>query len=398
MVRLLHRLSARFVASATTPGRHADGGGLYLVVETTGSRRWAFIYRWKETGAKGSGRLREMGLGSATVISLAKARDRAAAAREQLADRIDPIEAKRAVRIVPTFGEVADEVIATRAKSLRSEKSVALWKRALVERAADLRGVPVDRIDTAAIVSVLKPMWSTTPEMAHKTRGYLEAVMDAARAKGWRSGDNPARWRGHLDQLLPKRTKLSRGHHAAMAFDEVPAFLRELKARDGIGARALEFTILTAVRSGEALGSRWAEIDMKASLWIIPASRMKSSEQHRVPLTPAALAVLDEMQAIRCSDFVFPGERAGKAISSGTMERVLDRMGRGEVTVHGFRSSFRDWSGERTEFPREVAEAALAHVAGDQTERAYRRGDALERRRSLMAGWAQFCMANDPVQ
>jgi integrase len=360
-------------------------------VEATGSRRWAFIYRWKETGAKGPGRLREMGLGSAATVSLAKARDRAATAREQLTDRIDPIQARREVREVPTFGDVADEVIATRSKSLRSDKSIALWKRALVERAADIRAVPVDRIDTAAVLSVLKPMWSTTPEMAQKTRGYLEAVLDAARAKGWRTGENPARWRGHLDQLLAKRTKLSRGHHAAMPFDQVPAFLIDLAGREGIGARALEFTVLTAVRSGEALGARWSEIDLKAATWTIPAGRMKGAELHRVPLAPKAVAILEDMLKLKRSDFVFPGERAGKAISTGTMERVLDRMGRGEVTVHGFRSSFRDWAGEKTEYPREVAEAALAHVAGDQTERAYRRGDAFERRRGLMQDWARFC-------
>jgi integrase len=224
-------------------------------------------------------------------------------------------------------------------------------------------------------------------------RGRIERVLDAAKAKGLRSGENPARWRGHLNNLLPKRQKLPRGHHAAMPFADVPAFVADLRQREAVAALALEFTILTAGRSGEILGARWAEVDREAKVWTIPAERMKSGREHRVPLTARALEILDTVEKVRSSDFVFPGRRRGRPLSPMSMTLLLRRMNVTNATVHGFRSAFRDWCGERTTFPREIAEAALAHVVGDPTERAYRRSDALEKRRKLMEAWAGFLSA-----
>jgi integrase len=240
---------------------------------------------------------------------------------------------------------------------------------------------------------VLQPLWLTTPETASRLRGRIETVLDAARAKGHiaRNEANPARWRGHLDKLLPKRQKLTRGHHAAMAFDNVPDFIGRLRERQAMAAMALKFAILTAARSGEVLGARWAEFDLESKVWVIPAGRMKAGREHRVPLSCWALAILAEFVKGRTCEFVFAGQKTGKPLSGMAMEMVLRRMKVEGVTVHGFRSAFRDWCGEATSFPRELAEAALAHVAGDATEQAYRRGDALEKRRKLMEAWANFC-------
>ena len=240
------------------------------------------------------------------------------------------------------------------------------------------------------MLECLKPIWQTKAETAARLRGRIERVLDAARAKGYRTGENPARWRGHLDSLLPKRQKLTRGHLAAMPFAEVQDFLIRLRDMSGTAALALEFAILTAARSGEVLGARWSEIDLATKLWVIPATRVKAGREHRVPLPDRAVAILEAVSAVRSGDFVFPGLRRDKPQSDRTLVAVLRRMNC-PVTVHGFRSSFRDWAGERTHFPREVAEAALAHVVGDETERAYRRGDALEKRRELMNAWAAFC-------
>ena len=242
-------------------------------------------------------------------------------------------------------------------------------------------------------MGVLQPIWQTTPETASRLRGRIETVLDAARAKGHiaRNEANPARWRGHLDKLLSKRQKLTRGHHAAMAFDDVPEFIGKLRERPAIAAMALEFLILTAARSGEVLGARWAEMDMIAKVWTVPAARMKAGREHRVPLSSRALAILEAVAEAKTGEFVFAGQKAGKPLSGMAMEMLLRRMKAASVTVHGFRSSFRDWCGEATSFPREIAEAALAHVSGDATERAYRRGDALEKRRALMEAWTNYC-------
>lgn len=382
------KLSARTVAAAK-PGRHGDGGGLWLVVSETGTRKWVFRF------TLGS-RVTEMGLGNAAV-SLAAARDKADEARKLVASGLNPIEARReAVKIAagkPTFGQCADVLLEAKSSEWRNEKHRAQWRMTLLEYARPLRDMPVDQVDTEAVLGVLQTIWQAKPETASRLRGRIETVLDAARAKGYiaRNEANPARWRGHLDKLLPKRQKLTRGHHAAMPFDDVPEFIGQLRDREATAAMALEFLVLTAARSGEVLGARWVEFDSAAKVWTIPATRMKAGREHRVPLPGRAMAIIERLAECRTGEFVFPGQRPDKPLSGMSMEMLLRRMKAGGVTVHGFRSAFRDWCGEATTFPREIAEAALAHVAGDATERAYRRGDALEKRRKLMEAWAAFC-------
>jgi integrase len=305
-------------------------------------------------------------------------------------DGIDPIAAKKANHEVPTFGDLADKLITDMSSSWRNDKHKAQWTSTLKTHAADLRPLKVDAITTAHVLSVLTPIWAKTPETATRVRGRIEAVLNAAKAKGYRTGENPAAWRGHLDHLLPARKALSRGHHKALAFHDLPAFMAELRSRDAVAALALEFTILTAARSGEALGARKSEIDRKAAVWIVPAERMKAGKEHRVPLSGAALAVLDKAAELSGGELVFPGSTGKRPLSAMAMAMLLRRM-EVPVTVHGFRSTFRDWAGELTAFPRELAEAALAHTVGDKVEQAYRRGDALEKRRKLMEAWANYC-------
>lgn len=397
MARTLNRLKSKQV-EALGPGRHADGGGLYLDRDEHGRSRWVFM--WVRGGKR-----REMGLGAAGKdgVALAKAREAAETARGVLRDGGDPIEARDAALagpvVVPTFGEAADVFVKSLSPQWRNEKHCAQWAMTLKVYAKPLRTLPVDRVDTAAVLEVLQPIWLEKPETASRLRGRIERVLDAARAKGHRSGENPARWRGHLDHLLPQRQKLTRGHHAAMPYAEVSAFVASLRARDAVAAHALEFLILTAARSGEVLGATWAEIDLKAKVWTVPAARMKAGREHRVPLGVRALEVLaavrplaaDPTKAAKLAAMpVFPGQGRGSALSAMSLAMLMRRM-KATVTVHGFRSSFRDWAGEASNFPREVAEAALAHNVGDATERAYRRGDALEKRRKLLEAWAGFC-------
>ena len=379
------RLTARKVETAK-PGVYLDGQGLRLIVGATGGRKWVFRFMRR-------GRSQEMGLGGAAV-SLAKARERAAEARRMLAAGQNPIDGARLAKAGrPTFGQVADDFLSAKQSEWRNAKHRAQWEMTLQRYCTPLRSRSVDEIDTAAVLEVLKPLWASVPETASRLRGRIETVLDAARARGLIGPHeaNPARWRGHLDKLLPKRQKLTRGHHAAMPFADVPKFMASLRKRDAVAALALEFTILTAARTGEALGARWDEMDLKQGVWTVPASRMKGGRAHRVALSRLALAVLKKLDAARTGEYVFPGRRPGKPLSGMAMEMILRRMKVNSVTVHGFRSSFRDWCGEVSTFPREVAEAALAHVAGDQTERAYRRGDALEKRRELMEAWASYC-------
>lgn len=382
MAQQINRLSARSVQTITTPGRHADGGGLYLVVDKSGARRWVYLYREK-------GRLREMGLGGVLAVPLARARKLAANAREIRAGGQSPIEARRRVRPDQTFGAVADEFLATKAVEFRNDKHLAQWTMTLTEYAAQLRPKPVQEITTEDVLAVLKPHWTERPETASRLRGRIERVLDAAKAKGLRSGENPARWRGHLDHLLPARQKLTRGHHAALPFADVPAFVARLRSRSSMAGLALEFAILTAARSGEVLGALWSELDLDQRVWTVPAYRMKAGREHRVPLADRAAEILAALSGARTGELVFPGQKPGRPLSPMAMEMLLRRM-QVEVTVHGFRSSFRDWVGERTDFAREVAEAALAHSVGDATERAYRRGDALEKRRELMNEWGRY--------
>ena len=384
MGKQLHKLSARTVSKLTASGRYSDGGGLYLSVSPNGARSWVFM--WKVAG-----RRREMGLGSLKAVSLAKARERAAEARQKLVNGIDPIATRERTKAM-TFGDAADAVIESMSSSWRNEKHRSQWKMTLTAYCAPLRPKSVAEIGTEDVLKILKPLWTEKPETASRLRGRIERVLDFARARGQRAGENPARWRGHLDAILPKRAKLTRGHHRAMSFDNVPAFVARLSERDGVAPRALEFAILTAARSGEVLGARWDEVDLQAGLWTVPANRMKGAREHRVPLSARAVEILQGMEQIRTSDLVFPGMKRGRSLSNTALEMVLRRMNV-DVTVHGFRSAFRDWAGERTTYPREVAEAALAHVVGDAVERAYRRGDALEKRRGLMDAWARLLEA-----
>jgi len=393
--RTLNRLTSLQVGSLG-PGRHADGGGLYLDRDAQGRSRWVFL--WKRDGKR-----REMGLGSAGKggVALGKVRLAAEAARIVVKAGGDPIAARDAVPetpvVVPTFGEVADEFVSSLSPQWRNEKHRAQWTMTLTTYAASLRPTPVDQIDTPAVLGVLRSIWLTKPETASRLRGRIERVLDAARAKGHRSGENPARWRGHLDHLLSKRQKLTRGHHAAMPYADVAAFIADLRTREAVAAHALEFLILTAARSGEVLGATWGEIDLKAAVWTVPANRMKAAREHRVPLSARALEILEAVKPLASPPLsggssaapIFPGQARGAALSGMSLAMLMRRM-KATTTVHGFRSSFRDWVGEASTFPSDIAEAALAHTVGDATERAYRRGDALEKRRKMMEAWAGY--------
>jgi integrase len=383
MARKINRLNARAVATITKDGRHADGGGLYLSVSPNGGRRWVFLYRWR-------GKPTEIGLGPARDVSLARARELAGQARANLAEGISPKDARKTTTAA-TFGECADRLIEAMKPSWRNDKHAAQWEMTLREYAGPLRPLPVDQIATDDVLSVLKPLWNAKAETASRLRGRIERVLDAARAQGLRSGENPARWRGHLDQLLPKRQRLTRGHHAAMPYADVPAFIAELHRRDAIAAAALEFTILTAARSGEALGARWAEFDLDRAIWTVPPDRMKAGREHRVPLSRRALQIVRAQYEADDNPFVFRGLRDGRPLSEMAMEMVLRRMKVEGATVHGFRSAFRDWAAECTNFANEVCEAALAHVIENKAEAAYRRGDLFEKRRKLMEAWADYC-------
>ena len=376
-------LTARKVDTAK-PGKYGDGANLYLVVSKTGPRKWVLRFTFR-------GKPKEMGLGSAASVPLADAREKAATARRKIAQGLNPIDERKRDGGIPTFGEMADDVRETLAAGFRNEKHKAQWKSTLETYAAPLRGKPVDTIATDDVLSVLKPIWTTKAETASRVRGRIEKVLDAAKAKGFRSGENPARWRGHLDHLLPRPSKLSRGHHAAMPYEEVADFIARLRTREAAAALALELCILTAARSGEILGMRWSEIDLEKKVWVVPASRMKAGREHRVPLSGRAVTVLRELETVKSGEFVFPGQARNKPLSNMAMEMMLRRMNIHNATVHGFRSSFRDWAGNVSNFPRELIETALAHVIGDKAEQAYRRSDALEKRRKLMDAWAAYC-------
>lgn len=376
-------LTARKVETAK-PGKYSDGGNLYLIVAPTGTRKWVLRFTWR-------GKAKEMGLGSAAVVSLADARDRATAARRKVAQGINPIEDRKRDGGIPTFGEMADTVRETLSAGFRNEKHKAQWKSTLETYAAPLRAKPVDSIVTDDVLAVLKSIWTIKAETASRLRGRIEKVLDAAKAKGFRDGENPARWRGHLDHLLPRPSKLARGHHAAMPYEDVASFIVELRQREATAALGLELCILTAARSGEILGMQWREIDFDKKVWTVPANRMKAGREHRVPLSPRAVAILRQLERIKVSDFVFAGQARTKPLSNMAMEMMLRRMKIENATVHGFRSSFRDWAGNVSTFPREIVETALAHVIGDKAEQAYRRSDALEKRRKLMEAWANYC-------
>jgi integrase len=386
MARKINRLNARAVATITKHGRHADGGGLYLSISPNGGRRWVFLFRWH-------GKPTEIGFGSARDVTLARARELASAARSKLSEGINPREGRRPLEGA-RFGECADQVIEAMRPSWRNRKHAAQWEMTLRDYAAPLRRLPVDKVTTDDVLSVLKPLWNEKPETAARLRGRIERVLDAAKAQGLRSGENPARWRGHLDQLLPRRQRLTRGHHAAMNYTNVPAFIADLQTRQATAALALEYAILTAARSGEVLGARWAEFDLERAIWTIPAGRMKAGREHRVPLSRRALKIVKTTHEVRDGDFAFPGQKSGKPLSVMALEMVLRRMRIENATVHGFRSAFRDWAAECTNFTNEVCEAALAHVIENKAEAAYRRGDLFDKRRKLMDAWAIYCTAS----
>jgi integrase len=377
------KLTARKVETAK-PGKYGDGGGLQLSVGSGGAKKWVLRFLWQ-------GRPREMGLGSYPEVSLADAREKALAGRRLSRGGIDPIAARKKSEGVPTFGKLADEIAGHLAEGFRNEKHKAQWRMTLTVYADALRAKPVDKIDTADVLDVLRPIWQAKPETASRLRGRIERVLNAAKAKGYRTGENPAAWRGHLENLLPKPSRLLRGHHAAMGYQDVAAFLTKLRERNAVAALALEFCILTATRSGEVLGARWSEIDLDDKVWTIPKERTKAAREHRVPLSEPALAIVKKLEEAKLSAYVFPGQRPGSPLSVMALEMVLRRMAIEGVTVHGFRSAFRDWAGNETHFPRELAEHALAHVIGDKAEQAYRRSDALMRRRELMDAWARHC-------
>ena len=381
--RVEKKLDARTVATLKKPGRHSDGGGLYLSIDGKGRRRWIFMY-------VRNGKRTELGLGSGRDLPLADAREVARGMRTVLAKGGDPRAERRKAHAAMTFGDCADEYVKTMKPSWSNEKHASQWKMTLTEYAAPIRDLMVHAVDTPHILDVLRPLWQSKPETASRLRGRIERVLDSAKAKGLRSGENPARWRGHLDQLLPKRKRLSRGHHKALPFGDLSEFVKLLRAREATAALALEFTILTAARTGEVLGARWEEMDLEAGVWTIPAIRMKAGKEHRVPLSERAKAILEAVKAIRDGDLVFPGPKPKSSLSSMAMSMLLRRM-KVDATVHGFRSTFRDWAAETSSFPHEVCEMALAHVIANKAEAAYRRGDLFDKRRKLMDAWAAFC-------
>jgi integrase len=378
------------------------GGGLYLQVTGTGAKSWIYRYMLR-------GREREMGLGSLLAVSLADARTKATECRRLRQTGVDPIEVRKKERdqarldaaTALTFKDAATAYISAHRTGWRNPKHIWQWGATLTTYANPIIGdLSVQAIDTTLVLKVLEPIWPAKPETASRLRGRIEAVLDWATVRGYRKGENPARWRGHLSKLLPARSKVRKvKHHTALPYADLPDFLVALRTQRGIAARALEFTILTAARTGEAIGATWNEISEGEKVWTVPGNRMKAGKDHRVPLSGPGLAILKGMKSSSDAgkDFVFPGGKHGKPLSNTAMIAVLRRMGRGDLTVHGFRSSFRDWVAERTNFPSEVAEMALAHAVGDKVEAAYRRGDLFDRRRRVMTAWATFCASPKEV-
>lgn len=381
----LNRLSSRKVETLKEAGLHADGGGLYLSVTASGSKSWRFIYRFR-------GKRREKGLGALAAVGLADAREKAAGMRSLIADGKDPMEVRERDANVPTFGAVATALVNDLEVGWHNPKHRQQWRNTLETYCAPIWHRPVDLVDTPDLVDILKSMWTEKPETASRLRGRMERVLDAAKVKGHRTGENPARWRGHLQLIMPGKTRGSGvRHHPALPYAQVPDFVRGLKTRISTAARALEFLIHTAARTGEVIGATWSEVDFEAKTWTVPAARMKMKREHTVPLTEAALTVLRAMAIVGTDPAapIFPS-RNGKHLSNMAMDMLLRRMECEDFTVHGFRSSFRDWAGDATNFPRELAEAALAHIVGNAVEQAYRRGTALAKRKELMEAWSAF--------
>ena len=402
MGRAVGRLKALAVEKlARKPGMYCDGGGLWLRVSSPTARSWVFRYMLNRSA-------HEMGIGKYPEISLAEARQRAAEARRLKAHGTDPLAQRDAVRASllaeaaksVTFKDSAARYIDAHRTGWRNAKHAAQWEATLATYAEPILGkLAVQAVDTGLVLKVLEPIWQDKTETASRLRGRIEAILDWATVRGYRQGDNPARWRGHLDKLLPARAKVQKvQHHAALPFEQLPTFMATLRAEKSTAARALEFAILTAARTGEVIGARWAEIDLEERIWIVPGDRMKAGREHRVPLSPRAVEILAALKAEVAviqpagdDGYVFRAGLNAKPMSNMAMLMLLRRMTRSDLTAHGFRSTFRDWCAERTSFPNEVAEMALAHSVGDKVEAAYRRGDLLEKRRALMEQWATAC-------
>lgn len=396
----IEKLSAKLVQSLAKPGRYGDGGGLWLQVTAPKAegrkptKSWVLRYML-------NGRAREMGLGPLDLVSLAEARTRTIAARKLLLDGIDPLEARREQRAaarleaaaVLTFEECAARYIAAHESSWKNPKHRAQWSSTLKTYAYPVIGkLSVAAVDTRMVLKVIEPIWQEKPETASRLRGRIEAVLDWATVRTYRTGDNPARWKGHLSEVLPSKSKVAKvKHHAALPYSQVGAFMADLREQIGYSARALEFAILTAARTGEVIGATRSEIDLEAKVWIIPASRMKAEREHRIPLSSRAIEIIEAMPDGE-GEYIFPGGRKGRPLSQMALLTTLRRMGRGDLTTHGFRSTFRDWCAEQTAYPAEAAELALAHTVSDKVEAAYRRGDMFEKRRRMMADWANYCM------
>jgi integrase len=397
MPRKLSNALTPLTVTNAKPGRHADGGGLHLLVKESGARSW--VYRFMLNGKS-----RDVGLGAAAgsdKLSLADARTEATKLRLKVKSGIDPLEerqreaaealaAAQAAQIAGiTFKAVAETYIGANEGSWRNDKHRQQWKNTLATYVYPVIGeLPVAQVGTGHVLQILEPIWKNKAETASRVRGRMETILDAAKARGYREGENPARWRGHIAQILPARSRLTRGHHKALPYEAIPKFVGKLRKRDAVAALALEFTILTAARTGEVIGARWAEVDLDKAIWTIPAERMKAGKEHRVPLSSRALEILQATKGLR-RDWLFPAIKGGK-MSGMAMTMLLRRM-KADVTVHGFRSGFRDWAAECTGYAHEVAEMALSHAIENKVERAYRRGDMFDKRRRLMDDWATYC-------
>lgn len=394
-------LTIKRIAQLVEPGRYRDGGqkGLYLQVLSPTNRSWLLRYEISAPTAKNGRRERWMGLGSVDTFDLDEARERARKARQQLKDGIDPLEERKAARAARaleaakalTFKDAAQQYFDHHATTWKNAKHRAQFLSTLETYAYPVIGkLSVAAIDTGLVLKVIEPIWKDKTETASRVRGRIESVLAWATVRQYRTGDNPARWRGHLAEVLAARGQVQKVvHHRALPFAEAHNFIADLAKREGMAARALEFLILTAARTGEVIGARWPEIDLDAAVWTVPAGRMKGQREHRVPLSDRAVTILTDLP--REAEFVFPGGRKGSAISNMAMAELLKRMERLDITVHGFRSTFRDWAAERTTYPNHVIEMALAHVIGNKVEAAYRRGDLFDQRKRLMTDWATYC-------
>ncbi|HEV7339845.1 MAG TPA: integrase arm-type DNA-binding domain-containing protein [Bosea sp. (in: a-proteobacteria)] len=376
-----NKLTETKIKGLAKPGIYSDGDGLFLRVRTGGSRQWFFIFKRDKKRT-------EIGLGGhgqgTAPVSLALAREKAQAIRERLA--------RGELHSRKTFADVMEDVITVKEASFKNAKHKQQWRMTLDKYAEPLHKKPIADITRDDVVETLKPIWSKVPETADRTRMRIAAVIDHAKARGLYVGNNPADWRGGLKELLPER-KTKQEHHAAVPYKDLPAVMAKLRLSSGNAARVVEFLTLTAARSGEVRGATWAEFDFEQALWTVPADRMKAGRVHRVPLSARAVEILLAMKQRATGELVFEGEREGVSISDTAMVKALRRASKGDETLHGMRSAFRDWCGDHTEFPREVAEAALAHVIADKTEAAYRRSDALQKRRTMMEAWDKYCQS-----